>query len=186
MSVHDEAMGMTDRGFKPLEVADDGAPWVYDDGGRTRAGFRGSTGDCVTRAIAIATDLPYRQVYDDLARLGRDLEPRRVPTGRGRRSHPRTGVRRAVYERYLADAGWEWVPVMGIGTGVRMHVRPGELPDGRIIVRLSRHVSAVIDGTVHDTFDPSRSGTRAVYGYFRPATGSNPDAEEVDRWFRGI
>ena len=37
--------------------------WVYDDGGRNAAGFRGKAGDCVARSIAIATRLPYRQVY---------------------------------------------------------------------------------------------------------------------------
>ena len=36
--------------------------WVYDDGGRKAAGFRGTAGDCVTRSIAIATRLPYRHV----------------------------------------------------------------------------------------------------------------------------
>lgn len=41
-------------------------PFVVDDGGRAMAGFIGYAGDCVTRAIAIATGLPYRQVYDDL------------------------------------------------------------------------------------------------------------------------
>jgi hypothetical protein len=29
--------------------------FVYDDGGRSAAGFKGKTGDCVTRAIAIGT-----------------------------------------------------------------------------------------------------------------------------------
>ena len=31
-----------------------------DDGGRVAAGFEGKTGDCVTRAIAIATGRDYR------------------------------------------------------------------------------------------------------------------------------
>ena len=29
-------------------------PWVYDDGGRAAAGFKGEAGDCGTRAVAIA------------------------------------------------------------------------------------------------------------------------------------
>ena len=37
--------------------------WVYDDGGRKAAGFRGDAGDCVMRSIAIATRLPYEHVY---------------------------------------------------------------------------------------------------------------------------
>lgn len=39
-------------------------PWDEDDGGRAAAGFKGDTGDCVTRAISIATGRPYREVYD--------------------------------------------------------------------------------------------------------------------------
>ena len=56
---------------------------------------------------------------------------------------------------------------MGIGTGCKVHLRKDELPMGRIIVALSKHYAAVIDGVVHDTHDPSRSGTRCVYGYWR-------------------
>lgn len=39
-------------------------------------------------------------------------------------------------------------------------------PDGTV-VRLSKHFTAVIDGVVHDTHDPSRDGTRCVYGIWR-------------------
>ncbi len=35
----------------------------FNDGGRSEAGFKGTTGDCVTRAIAIATGKPYQEVY---------------------------------------------------------------------------------------------------------------------------
>jgi hypothetical protein len=55
---------------------------------------------------------------------------------------------------------------MGIGTGTTVHLRDGELPMGRLIVACSRHYVAVIDGVIHDTSDPSRDGTRAVYGYY--------------------
>ena len=39
----------------------------FNDGGRAKAGYKGRTGDCVTRAVAIAAELPYKQVYDRLA-----------------------------------------------------------------------------------------------------------------------
>ena len=35
----------------------------YNDGGRSAAGYKGKTGDCTCRAIAIATKLPYAHVY---------------------------------------------------------------------------------------------------------------------------
>ena len=41
---------------------------VINDGGRSAAGFKGKTGDCVCRAIAIASGLPYEEVYATLAK----------------------------------------------------------------------------------------------------------------------
>ena len=42
----------------------------YNDGGRDKY-FKGTTGDCVTRAIAIACNLDYKKVYDDLFALNK-------------------------------------------------------------------------------------------------------------------
>lgn len=139
--------------------------YIFDDGGRAEAGFKGSAGDCVTRAIAIATGKPYREVYDDLFELSRSSTMRRARD----KASPRDGVFRKVYQAYLESLGWEWIPVMKVGQGVTMHLHRNEIPEGTIIVRLSRHLSAVKDKVVYDTFDPSRGGTRAVYGYFRKA-----------------
>lgn len=143
------------------------APLVfqYNDGGRAAAGFRGSTGDCVTRAIAIATGTPYRAVYDALNELAKtERQTKRMRRG----SSARTGVYRKTYERYLRSLGWTWTPTMHIGQGCTVHLRADELPLGPLIVALSRHMTAVIDGVIHDTHDPSRDGTRCVYGYYQP------------------
>jgi len=139
----------------------------FNDGGRQSAGFKGKTGDCVVRAIAIATGKPYSEVYDALYSRSRQRALRR---GKKARS-PRCGVARAVYEPYLLNLGWRWNPCMKIGTGCRVHLRPDELPAGRLIVAVSKHLSAVIDGVIHDTFDPSRNGTRCVYGFYAPTAG---------------
>jgi hypothetical protein len=148
-----------------------GLIWVPDDGGRHAAGFIGSTGDCVVRAIAIAAELPYGEVYDTLHRatladpwLRGKLERRYG--ARAVHASPRAGVHRRVYDRYLVDHGWTWTPTMKIGLGCTVHLRADELPGGRLIVRVSKHMCAVIDGVIHDTHDPSRGGTRCVYGYW--------------------
>ena len=150
--------------------------FVYDDGGRADH-FIGKADDCVTRAIAIALDLPYDFVYaglreqalGDRAYMAR-LERRYGDRARAHAS-PRTGVSRRVYETWLRrEVGWVWVPTMQIGSGCRVHLRADELPSGRIIARLSKHLCAVIDGVVHDTHDPSRDGTRCVYGYFEASS----------------
>ena len=138
--------------------------WIYDDGGRAAAGFRGTCGDCVVRAIAIATEASYGEVY---AAISRFMQNKLPPRSKARRQSPREGVPRKIYEHYLRSLGWVWVAVMGIGTGCRMHLRPAELPAGRIIARTSRHLVACVDGIVHDTHDSTRAGTRCVYGYWR-------------------
>lgn len=138
--------------------------FTKDDGGRSAAGYRGSTGDCVCRAIAVATGKSYAEVYAGLISL-KDTGFRQ--TKRIRSSHPRTGVNRKIYDAYLKFYGWEWIPTMSIGSGCKVHLRADELPRGNVIVRLSGHVAAVLDGVLHDTYDCSRGGTRCVYGYYR-------------------
>jgi hypothetical protein len=145
---------------------------VFDDGGRAAAGFRGEAGDCVTRSIAIATGLPYRQVYDELGWLvgqwsqsSGTREARAWSAGR-KGATARNGTPPDVTRLYFAELGWQWTPTMRIGSGTTVHLRANELPRGRLVVRCSRHVTAVIDGVVYDTHDPTRRGTRAVYGYW--------------------
>jgi hypothetical protein len=132
----------------------------WDDGGRAAAGFRGQADDCVTRSIAIAAFLPYREVYDELNSRTRAMRQN------GELSGARTGVTRDVYQPYLGEIGWVWMPRMTIGSGCTTHLRSGEVPAGRIIARLSKHLVAVINGVIHDLSDPSRGGTRCVYGWF--------------------
>ena len=138
----------------------------YNDGGRAAAGFKGEAGDCVTRSIAIATGLPYQEVYDkvnDLASV--EKLPKRIAS-KGKKSNARTGVYKQTKRQFLEALGWKWVPTMFVGQGCKVHLRADELPKGRIIVGLSKHSAAVIDGVLHDTYDCSREGTRCVYGYF--------------------
>ncbi len=147
--------------------------FIKHDGGRAAAGRRGEAGDCVTRAIAIATGLPYAQIYDDLNRLAKDERYKRGKIGfmaaTGRGSSARKGVLKPTTKSYLASIGWQWTPTMHIGSGCTVHLDASELPSGRLICAVSRHLVAVIDGIIHDIYDCSRNGTRCVYGYWRKA-----------------
>lgn len=58
--------------------------------------------------------------------------------------------------------------MMAIGQGTTVHLRADELPSGRLVARVSRHVVAVIDGVAYDSHDPTRDGTRCVYGVWMP------------------
>jgi hypothetical protein len=136
--------------------------YQYNDGGRSEAGYKGSAGDCVCRAIAIATEQNYGKVYDDLNRLIASMrQTKRVKT-----SHPRKGINRKIYDAYLKSLGWNWTPTVKIGTGCKIHLSDKELPKGRLIVRVSKHLTSVIEGVLNDTYDCSRGESRCVYGYY--------------------
>lgn len=148
--------------------------FVLDDGGRALAGYKGDAGDCVTRAIAIASGKPYQEVYDALNETAQTER-----TGKRKRgiSSSRAGVYRTTYQKYLESIGAKWTPTMKIGSGCKVHLRDGELPMGRLVVSVSKHMVAVIDGVIHDTHDPQRHGiiiengvtrplSRCVYGYY--------------------
>jgi hypothetical protein len=143
---------------------------VITDGGRRKAGYTcKQAGDCVCRAITIASGLPYQQVYDVLAEGN-------ATQRKTRRSHRSCGVRSAMhgistkrkwFHDYMTSLGFEWTPTMFVGQGCQVHLRDGELPMGKLVVSVSKHMCAVIDGVIYDSHDPSRDGTRCVYGYYR-------------------
>lgn len=138
--------------------------YQYNDGGRAASGYTGKTNDCVVRAIATATGKPYIDIYNAINLLGKEEKKSKCY---GSRSTARGGVYRKTYDILIKRLGGKWVPCMGIGTGCKVHLQDGQLPMGRMVVRVSKHLTAVIDGVIHDTFDCSRGGSRCVYGYYK-------------------
>lgn len=179
-------------------------PFVYDDGGRAVAGFVGSTGDCVVRAVAIASGRPYAKVYAVLSegkrtqRLSKRerIGSRDFGVARKLSRSVRAGVNvnRVWFKRQMKRWGFRWVPTMTIGSGCRVHLVAGELPAGRLVVSVSKHYTAVVDGVVRDAYDPQRrtywptqgplgkvlglatvASERCVYGYWiceKPTKGA--------------
>ncbi len=136
--------------------------FCFNDGGRKEAGFKGTTGDCGVRAIAIALVLPYREVYDALAEIHAVCGKRTA----------REGLWREEMSAFLAPRGWLWTPTMQVGSGCTVRMHSDSLPKpvgGRMILRLSKHYCAVVHGAIMDLSDCSRNGTRCVYGYWSRA-----------------
>lgn len=143
----------------------------FNDGGRDKY-FKGkNVGDCVTRAIAIATNQDYKKVYDDLNLATKDygdIHNNKVAKSirRERGNSSRSGLFKEVFEPYILSKGFKWKPLMKIGSGCKVHLLKEELPTGILIARVSKHLTTVIDGVINDTYDCSRNGTRCVYGYW--------------------
>lgn len=144
--------------------------FAFNDGGREKAGFKGGAGDCVVRSIAIAANLPYIKVYEDLRQANESYAQSRndrlAKRLNAKGSSPRNGNHRNVFHDYILEQGFSWVPTMKVGAGCQVHLRPEELPKGVLIVKVSKHLTAIINGVIQDTHDPSRDGKRCVYGYY--------------------
>ena len=50
----------------------------YDDGGRSEAGFKGHAGDCTVRSVAVATQRPYQEIYDEVRTIPEETLPENV------------------------------------------------------------------------------------------------------------
>jgi hypothetical protein len=129
--------------------------FLFNDGGRRLAGFAGVAGDCVTRSIAIATEQPYLDVYRALADGTATARSMRGCKSRGRTARNGIQTRRQWFKRYMQSIGWTWTPTMLIGSGCTVHLDEAELPSGRLVVAVSKHYTAVINGVIHDTHDPT-------------------------------
>ncbi len=116
--------------------------FIYDDGGRAEAGFKGTAGDCVCRAIAIATGRPYKKIYNLINEYSKQ---EKITQNQRKRSSARTGVHKKTIRNIMKDLGWTWVPTMKIGQGCTVHLCKEELPSGRLVVDVSKHCTAVID-----------------------------------------
>ena len=141
-------------------------PFQFDDGGRAKAGFSGSARDCVARSVAIASGLPYLQVYDTLAQGNAGQRASKRTPKRTRTASNGIFTQRKWFKDYMSSLGFTWYPTQKIGSKKKIYLREGDLPPGKLVVSVSRHYTAVIDGVIHDTFDCSRNGERCVYGYW--------------------
>jgi len=155
-------------------------PWVRADGGYATSGHKAKRGNEIVTAIAIATRQPYGTVYRELytrqIEFVRRTRSKRIKAyaDKNGTSISQVGVWPEVYKPYLVELGWEWTPVMGIGTGTTMHLTYDEVPDKPVLLlSISKSMCAVVNGVVHAPQDPSRDGTRAVYGYWTPPSAES-------------
>lgn len=136
--------------------------FIYDNGGRSAAGYKGNARDCVCRAIAIASGRPYTEVYAALSE-GRGAQRASSRTGAKSASARNTiNTKRKWFKDYMHSLGFTWTPTMTIGSGCKVHLHEGELPAGRLVVAVSKHYTAVVDGDIRDIFDPRREAELIV------------------------
>lgn len=136
----------------------------YNSGGRENYFKKERVGDCVCRAIAIANDMDYLEVYN---MINEYAKKEHITKRKKKKSSARNGVFKGTEKKILEKLGWSWVATMEIGKGCQVHLRANEIPMNKtIIVQVSRHLTCVKSGVINDTYDCSKDGNRCVYGYW--------------------
>ncbi len=148
----------------------------YDDGGREAAGYRGKTGDCVVRAIAICTGEDYRAVYltmaEHMKRNGYAASGNAYATRERNRKAPRRKgqiAARRVQDRVLEVYGFRKVR---LPSGARPTFTEAHRRYDDCIVGTTKHVAAIVDGALRDTFDGR------TYEWAKPWTESGVETRE--------
>lgn len=95
----------------------------YHDGGRHKAGFKGGTTDCGTRAVALHLGIPYREAYNKVTRANK------------------------LFTGHSARQGTT-LPALECVLGVKAE-EATEVPHNGIVVT-HNHAFAVVDGIRHD------------------------------------
>ena len=141
----DAEIGKLTRKYWDAVTSSDASNWVEADGGRADAGHKGLAGDCITRAISIALDLPYQEVWNEFDTEG---------------DSPDDGVQLLVASKFLYDRGWKSTPKSGTVAEVA-----AEIKNGMIICELldTAHYVAIVDGKYHDTWNSGAIQARAAW-----------------------
>ena len=129
--------------------------YTYNDGGRSKAGYKGTCGDCGVRAISIAIGIPYKEAYKLCAEENQKW---------GFKKSARNGMMKDVYDKILNQLGWSWV------SAPKFYGRKAycyDLPNGTYIARQAGHYVAVINQLPNDIWDSSE---KMVYGYWEKQT----------------
>ena len=127
--------------------------FIFTDGGRADAGFKGDAGDCVTRAIAIATGKPYTEVYKYLSELNY-------------RRHGKKTARNGINKNDAAKARSHYGMVqVKLGRGAKLTFTEAYNLYGNCIVTTTRHEAAIVNGALRDTIDGRTYEWENAYQY---------------------
>ncbi len=120
--------------------------WVATDAGRSQSARPRQKNDCTVRALAVAKGMQYDDAYDLLAEAGRKC---------GRGFEFKDWISKQPWARKISFPAIKGQRRMNPSTFVE------KFPKGVFICRVAKHVFAVRDGVVYDTFE--NAPDRCIY-----------------------
>jgi hypothetical protein len=91
--------------------------------------------DCAVRAVTITTGLPYPVVHKAFMQAGRKA---------------RKGTPRRITQRVVDALGYDMTPIKITAKTAITAERDRQLQDGRVLLGMTRHLAAMIDGKLID------------------------------------
>ena len=128
----------------------------YTDGGRSLAGYTGKTGDCVVRALTLATGSSYMNMYQFVNSTSKAFESHR----RAKSSNVH-GVYESSVRGIMKVMKFKWT-AKRVGAMLKIPTK------GSYIVSIQGHVCAVVNGIILDTHNAlTPDNLRYGYGYWK-------------------
>lgn len=118
------------------------------DGGRVSVSerTREGKGDCVIRALAIATKTPYAEV-------AKEMIERRLTNFTEKAYNINHGSCETDYAPFLLERGWRQIKVKTRTTHARKFTTLALAKNKAYVVEVNNHLVAVVDGVFNDTWD---------------------------------
>ena len=111
------------------------------------------TGDCVTRAISVATGEMYWKIWQDLtfekSKIGKHNADHAVPV--------------IISNNYLTEKGWT---VHTPNKNEPIYFTTAAFPSGIVIIEIKKHMTTMIDGVLYDTFYSVGKDRKKVLRYW--------------------
>ena len=125
----------------------------YADGGRAAAGYKGSAGDCLCRALAVYSGIEYQSVYDSIAATLKSYGyPKTANIYTASRAHGdwrlKTKALGAICHEIMEDWGFDHLKNT---LKLDINAVAQEFPD--CIVFFKSHAVAIENGILIDTWD---------------------------------
>jgi len=130
--------------------------YCEDDGGRAAADYKGIAKDCVVRAISIATQQPYTQVYQDFMSLMR-AAPYYMWHKKTKSDQlilnpsPRNGISHELMSKYLESRGFTYVALLPAMPLSLESINILNLPSSAVLFEINdNHLTVIRNHTLYD------------------------------------
>lgn len=128
---------------------------IKTDGGYSESGCPRASGDCATRSISIFTEIPYKEIWRELT-IRKKKYYATFNLNKALRTDARESMPVNVSDNFVGELGF-----IKISTEHgSVHLNDFENRKGTFLVRIRRHITVIINGVIHDSYNCANQSSR--------------------------